>query len=349
MDEFDSLDDLAGPSATSAPAQYTGIDPRIKQLSYSSMLTLHTCPRRFQLYKLGGRVELVEDVPGSLTFAYGHAVGTGIQNLMEGLTIQECIWREFLAWDVDLLADNPKQNKSFWGAMHALGQFSSMRNNGYLGDYELVQYKGKPACELSFVIHFPDGFRYRGFVDAVLRHRITGEIVVLECKTTNSANVNPAQYKNSAQAIGYSIVLDALFPELSSYKVIYLVYQTKSEEYVQIPFEKSYYLRALWIRELLLDIESIKMYEEAEIYPMHGESCYNYFRECEYMQVCTLSTGHLTTPVTQEAVDKMEKEISEFQIHVTLNDLIEAQMNKDTNPPPAPAKFELQDDEDILL
>lgn len=336
------------------------IDPRIKQLSYSSMLTLHNCPRKYQLYKLGGKVELVEDIPGSLTFAYGHAVGAGIQGLLEGDSLAQVIWREFLAWDVDLLADNPKQNKSFWGALHALAQFDSMRSNGYLNDYELVSYQGKPACELSFVIHFPDGFRYRGFVDAVLRHRITGEIVVLECKTTNSANVNPAQYKNSAQAIGYSIVLDALFPELSSYKVIYLVYQTKAEEYVQIPFEKSYYLRALWIRELLLDIETIKMYEAAEIYPMRGESCYSFFRECEYLQVCTLSTEHLATPFTEEAAAKIESDIAQFQIHVSLADLINAQLNKNTDrpAPTATQRYHLADDtapntdlydEDILL
>lgn len=331
-------------------ASIEDVDPRIKLLSYSTMLTLHSCPRKFQLYKLGGKVELVEDVPGSLTFAYGHTVGSGIQGLLEGKSIEQVLWEEFLRWEVDLLAENPKQNKSFWGAVHALKQFSSMRANGYLEDYELMVFEGKPACELSFVIHLPDGFRYRGFVDAVLRHRITGEVVVLECKTTNSANVNPAQYKNSAQAIGYSIVLDVLAPELSSYKVIYLVYQTKAEEYVQIPFEKSYYLRALWIRELLLDIETIKMYEEAEIYPMRGESCYNFFRECEYLQVCTLSTEHLATPFTSEAAEKIEHEISNFQIHVSLNDLILSQVDKNIERPVAPAEFELIDDlEDTLL
>ena len=51
------------------------IDPRIKQLSYSSLLTLHSCQRKFQLYKLNTPTEQPEDIPGSLTFAYGHCVG----------------------------------------------------------------------------------------------------------------------------------------------------------------------------------------------------------------------------------------------------------------------------------
>ena len=311
-------------------------DSRIQQLSYSSLLKLHSCPRAFQLYKLNTKVEQSEDLPGSLTFSYGHCVGKGIQDILEHKSLNQTMWEAFIEWEVDLLHDNPRQNKSFWGALVALKQFHSMHSNGYLDGYELVQYKGKPATELSFVIHLPDGFKYRGFVDAVLQHKISGAVMVLEVKTTNATAVNPAQYKNSAQAIGYSIVLDALFPTLSAYEVLYLVYQTKSESYQQLPFEKSYYSRALWIRELLLDIECIKMYEETEIYPMHGESCYSYFRECEYLNICTLSTANITTPPSPTDVENINKQLSEFQIHVTLDDLIQAQLSKDTAPSPHP-------------
>lgn len=309
------------------------MDKRIQQLSYSSLLTLHTCPRKYQLYKLNSRIEEIEDLPGSLTFAYGHAVGAGIQGILEHKTLDEVIWQEFLNWDVDLLADNPKQNKSFWGAMFALIQFQSLHDNNFLDGYELVSYKDRYATELSFVIHLPGGFKYRGFVDAVLRHTVTGKVLVLEVKTTSATAVNPAQYKNSAQAIGYSIVLDALFPELSSYEVLYLVYQTKSESYQPLLFEKSYYARALWIKELLLDVEMIKLYEEHGIYPMHGESCYSFFRECEYLPVCTLATEHLTSPLTEEESQLIDEKNAEFQIHVSLLDLVESQLAINESPP----------------
>lgn len=309
------------------------MDKRIQNLSYSSLLTLHKCPRRFQLYRLNAEVEAAEDIPGSVTFAYGHSVGEGIQHVLTGLSIQDTLFKLFLSWDIDLLAENPKQNKSFWGALVAVQQFSSMFENGYLEGYKLVHYQGKPATELSFVIHLPDGFKYRGFVDAVLQHQITGEVLVLECKTTNATNVNPAQYKNSAQAIGYSIVLDALFPELSAYKVLYLVYQTKSESYVQLPFDKSYYSRALWIRELLLEIDVIKMYEEAEIYPMRGEACYDFFRECEYLQTCTLSTERLTSKLSEEEENKLDDQLEQFQIQIGIDQLIQAQIAKEVREP----------------
>lgn len=306
------------------------MDPRIKQLSYSSLLTFHSCPRKFQLYKLNATIEQDEDIPRSLTFAYGHAVGKGIQDILEHKDEDQWLWEMFIEWDTDLLADNPKQNKSFWGAALAIQQFEHMRSQGYLDGYELVQYKDAPAVELSFVIHLPDGFKYRGFVDAVLQHNETGKVLVLEVKTTSAYSVNPATYKNSAQAIGYSIVLDAIFPELNAYEVLYLVYQCKSESYQQLPFEKSYYSRALWIRELLLDVEIIKMYEDTTIYPMRGESCFTYFRECEYLNTCTLSTENLITPPpAQEAI---EDELAKFQIHVSLEDLIQSQLSKNAEP-----------------
>lgn len=306
------------------------IDPRILQLSYSSLLTLHSCPRKFQLYRLKSAQGLPpEDDYSPVTFAYGHIVGQGIQDVLMGMDEDEIILRMFLMWDIDLLEDDPKRQKSFWLGVTAIQRFISLRANGFLDDYELVEYNGKPAVELGFRIVFPDGFVFRGFVDAVLRHKPTGKIVVLECKTSSFSNLNPAIYKNSAQGIGYSIVLDAIFPELSSYEVLYLVYKTKDREYEQLCFEKSYLQRALWIRELLLDIETIKLYESSGVYPMRGESCYSYFRDCEYLSLCTLRTTSLTTPIDMVAHEaKNREEDTRISITLTLMDLINSQMEK---------------------
>lgn len=316
--------DLPSGIPWSEPGYEGKIDYRIRQLSYSSLTTLHSCPRKFQLYRLKTSHRTEEALTSTITFSYGHVVGEAIQLALEGLEEDEIIWRMFCMWHTPELWDaDTKGAKSIWEAIIALQRFLSLRSNGFLEDYELVYYKGKPACELSFCIRFPDGFRLRGFVDAVLRHRTTGAVIVLECKTTGLATVNPATYKNSAQAIGYSIVLDVLYPELSSYEVLYLVYQTKTREYLPIPFTKTYLQRALWIRELLLDIETIKMYEEAEVYPMRGESCVAFFRDCEYLQTCTLSTEYLTRTCKEE-----DQDTTEYQIDLTLQDLLEAQFRK---------------------
>jgi hypothetical protein len=307
------------------------MDPRLKNLSYSSLLLLHSCPRKYQLQKLNvSSSEDDEDLSSSssVTFAFGHIVGDGIQKVFEGYTEDQIFWSEFLMWDADLFAYNDKQKKSYWLGMLAIQKFIELRNNGFLDEYELVYHEGKPAVELGFCITFPDGFKLRGYVDAVLRHKITGEIVVLECKTTSATNLNAAQYKNSAQGVGYSVVLDDIFPELSSYQVLYLAYKTKSFEYELFPFTKSYLQRALWIQETLLDIETIKLYESAGVYPMHGESCLAFYRECGYYGICTLSTEHLTSQLTIEGEAKLVEDNMKYQVQLTLQDLINSQLSK---------------------
>lgn len=306
-------------------AAQTNIDYRIRQLSYSSLLLLHSCPRKFQLYKHQSPVVSIYDEIQEVTFAFGHIVGEAIQLVLSGVPKRDIVWKMFLGWHADLLAENTKKSKSFWDAMIALERFISLRDSGFLEEYELVYYEGKPACELSFCIVLPDGFRLRGFVDAVLRNRETGQILVLECKTTGN-NFSPSQYKNSAQAIGYSIVLDVLFPDLSSYEVLYLVYKTTDQTYHSIPFVKNYLQRAVWIKELLLDIEMIKMYETHGTYPMHGESCYSFYRDCEYINTCTLSNEYILPKFNPDK----HIDVTEYQINLSIADLLTAQIAKTT-------------------
>lgn len=306
-------------------------DPRLKLLSHSSRTTLHKCPRKYQLYRLNSEqqeTDSIKETESSVTFAYGKAVGMGVQSALESeKTEVDILMDTFLEWDTDLLDETPRQNKSFWLAMFAVTKFIGLREKGFLADYELVYYKGKPAVELAFQVILPDGYKYRGFVDAVLKHRTTGEIMVLENKTA-SGTAQSAQYKNSGQALGYSVVLDILFPEMSSYTVLYLVYETKSYEYKQLPFKKSLLQRALWLQDLLIDTQIISTYESFDTYPMHGESCFDFFRECEYLGLCTLTTENLTKPLTSDVVEKLAADEENYDFSLDFYDLVEAQVAK---------------------
>lgn len=306
------------------------IDPRLKLLSHSSRTTLHKCPRKYQLYRLSSnRIAMSEqkEAEQSLTFAYGTIVGLGLQSCMEGKSENAIYLECFLEWEADLLFENERQNKSFWLAMFAVKKFIQLRERGFLADYELVEYLGKPAVELSFEIILPNGFRYRGFVDAVLKHKVTGEIMVLEAKTS-SGTANSSMYKNSGQALGYSVVLDILFPDVSAYEVLYLVYESKSYNYVELPFKKSLLQRALWLQELIIDCQMIELYDAYGTYPMHGESCFDFFRDCEYLGNCTLSTEHIAKPLTTAIVDKVAKDSDNYQFSVTFEELVESQISK---------------------
>ena len=306
------------------------IDPRIKLLSYSALSTLHSCPRKFELYRLKASQSELEDVKAmeqNLTFAFGHVVGDGMQQVFCGMEEDAIIWKMFCDWHADLADENTKQNKSFYLAVLAVQKLLALRQSGFLADYEVMEYNGKPATELSFNIAFPDGFNMRGSVDAVLKHKDTGEVMVLEGKTSSMNVLNPTTYKNSAQAVGYSVILDVIAPEISSYKVLYLVYLTKAMTYEPLVFNKTYLQRASWIQELLLDIETIKMYEGVGVYPMRGESCASWGRDCEYINQCTLNNKYITLPLASNDVVIDDKV---YDLNLTLMDLISAQMDKNT-------------------
>jgi len=325
--DADISDDIPITLVELAPGE---IDPRLKLISHSSRTNLHKCPRKYQLYRLSSEKILManeKEIEQDVTFAYGSAVGVGVQSVLEGKTEDQVYMDTFLEWDADLLDYNDKQKKSFWLCMFAVQKFINLRDDGFLDEYELVYYQGKPAVELSFIITLPNGFKYRGFVDGVLKHKVTGEIMVLECKTS-SGTANPAYFKNSGQALGYSVVLDILFPQLSSYIVLYLVYETKSYEYVELPFKKSLLQRALWLQELLIDTQMIELYESYDTYPMHGENCFDFFRECEYLSLCTLSTERLTKPLTTKIVDKIAEAEKGYDFTVDFYDLVAAQISK---------------------
>ena len=306
------------------------IDPRLKLLSHSSRGTLHSCPRKFQLYRLSATTIATteqKEAEQGVTFSFGKAVGVGVQSILEGKTEKQCIMDTFLEWDVDLLEETPRQKKSFWAALFAVQKFAELSASGMLDEYDLVYYKGKPAIELSFQIILPNGFKYRGFVDAVLKHKVTGAVVVLENKTSSGTAIS-AQYKNSGQALGYSVVLDILFPELSAYEVLYMVYETKTFQYVELPFTKSLLQRALWLQELLMDSQVIELYHSYNTFPMYGESCYNYFRECEYLSLCTLDTANLTKPLTSKILKELDESDKGFDFNLDFYDLVQAQVDK---------------------
>lgn len=306
------------------------MDPRLKQLSYSSRLKLHECPQAYRLYKLQNPLASKEDIlsEGSITLQFGKAVGTGIQRVLCGWSETQWLMEMFANWECDLLSVDEKRKKSFWYAVIAVQKFAYLRSSGLLlKGYEVLEWEGKPAIELGFCITLPDGFKERGYLDAALHNPSTGAVAVLEAKTT-WFTVNPAMYKNSSQAIGYSVVLDKVVGAPSDYTVYYPVYKTTAFEWEVFPFNKRFAERAAWLQEILYDIQDIQRYEETGHYPRRGESCFKFNRECKYFGSCTLSIQHLTTPLAPGDEEKLADEAASYQIQVTFEELLQEQLDR---------------------
>jgi hypothetical protein len=118
--------------------------------------------------------------------------------------------------------------------------------------------------------------------------------MVLELKTTGFNSISDAQYKNSAQALGYSLIVDILAgilnADASNYQVLYCVYKAGIAEWETIPFVKSRYQRAAWLFDLKVDCGILGMYRNLNHFPIHGENCYNFFRPCEFFGICDIKS-----------------------------------------------------------
>lgn len=304
-------------------------DPRLVRTSYSGNLSMHSCPRKHQLKCLGTRREADEN--SEITFAFGHVVGQGIQDIIIGKSWDEVIFEAFRGWHAPFEAANERQKKSITEAVHCLQQFQALWNSGFLNEYEIAEFDGRPASELSFEIQFPHT-KFRGFVDIVLRHKITGELLVLEIKTTSMKYIKPSAYKNSAQAIGYSVILDKIETGCTSYGVMYLVYMTHQCSFETFEFPKTFHQRALWLRDRIIDEEFIvKLIREEGnygIWPMYGESCNSFGRDCEFMDVCHLDTRNLMEPLREKHFIDRSYDTGQkvnYQFEISLQELLDTQ------------------------
>jgi hypothetical protein len=255
--------------------------------TYSTADILHSCPRKYQIKKLQAEAGTSDRI-NSPTFAFGHAVGAGVAVYDQTQDMNQATWAAFLAWDIDLFSEERKAKgagKSFFESIWALYAYEEFyHSETTLRDYETVKIEG------TIAIDFEDGHFYSGHIDEVLQHRETGRYLVKENKTTGFGSVDPVMYANSDQALSYAIVVDMLGG--TEYSVLYTVYSSTSQKWMQFEFVKNALKKAEWIQDQLLIHQQIDHYAELNFFPKRGRSCFAFMKRCEYFETCELSTTH---------------------------------------------------------
>lgn len=312
-DEEKWLDALYGPAGGAEPTACAPapairklpyvVEPGTVVLSYSKLNTLYECPRKFQLAELLG---LRAFLPSAHT-AFGHSFGAGVQEylvarckghdleLARGIAICAAV----AAWDMpDLWAQDKRGIKSIERALLAIDRFIEMYADRILDDYTVAIVGDKYAVELLCYLRINERYNYQGHIDLVLQDRCTEELVVLEIKTGSRA-FNSSDWANSPQALGYNCMLQAhgaMSGTQTAYRVLYLFYDAYGMDFTLHPFEKPATVRAEWLTSLLLDVQSIEMYESNALFPKRGNSCNNFNRNCEYFGTCDLTQHHHAAP-----------------------------------------------------
>lgn len=289
-------------------------------LSYSGLATLYSCPTKWLLQKLNA-----VDRDDTIHTVFGKSFGEGVQAILMGESMGQAIWKMLLNWTLPL--DEVVKEKGFYQAVHGVGIFKEIWEHTLSVKYELATFEDKPACELGAKIMLPGGYHYVIYIDAVLKDKETGELVVFELKTTGARYVDEATYRNSNQALGYGVVLDKIAQDSgsdkSSYTVLYLIYQTFNQSFQMLPFPKSFNARARFLKDLIMDVQWLEFMKEQQHFKRDGKGCKGFGSTCSAYGLCELELDSLVPEATLETLQSPPKDIT----HVySFEELINSQL-----------------------
>ncbi len=303
--------------------EYQRLQSYVNVTSYSMLNELHRCARKYQLIK--ARAAGGGSGGNNVDFAFGHAVGSGIQAWLIDGDMDAAIFNGMMAWKLPYSADNPKTKKSIWEATLAVQKYAEFHNEA-LDEWQVwVTPDGKPAIELSICVDFENGYKHYVHIDVILENKRTGQLAVQENKTTSFRAADEALYANSNQALGYAAVVDML-SENTSFEVFYCVYSSTQREWQLFPFTKFTSLKAEWIAAVRLDHAMISTYSKLSFFPKNGDSCFAFNRRCEFFGTCNL-TSNLPAMKVLEADEHAERVDYTFKV----SDLIARQHERNTS------------------
>jgi len=284
----------------------------INVTSNSQSDVLHKCARMFQVSKSPSH-QTPEGI-FNIDFVFGHSVGAGVQAYLATNSKSQALLASLLAWNIDLDADAPKKGKNSILATLAVEKFIQFWEAGYADQWEIAFFNGKPASELTFWIDFENGYYHAGHIDIVLRNKITKRLMVLEFKTTAIRTIDEAQYGNSGQALGYSLIVDRIAEseELGqTYEVLYLAYSSTQRTWNPFVFTKNRTQRLEWLQSRLLDHAAIGTFRKLQFFPKNGNSCWSFSSRCAHYGMCDMRAMQrndflVFNPVVHEMPEAMD-------------------------------------------
>ena len=272
------------------------------RLSDSTLGLLRSCDRLFQIERLLDTIPIV-NTPHAAPIR-GTAFGVGVQTYMITGDMDKATIACWLAYWPVVEERYISCNRTLNNLWCAQDELDKLRRR-----YKVARFNGKDAAELSFRLDIDEHWFYVGYIDLVLYDTEDKIYVILEVKTTgyNLHDLKPV-YKNSGQALGYSIVLDRITGEdQSKYGVLYFVCRDKGAEWVPdiyvFPFTKTLLDRYNWFISLGIDVERISRMLEIGVFPMRGSACVRYNKVCQHFGTCSITQADVSRKVVADETD----------------------------------------------
>lgn len=292
------------------------------RLSHSALKTFNTCERKFQLERLLEGAPSKEETSHTV---FGKAFGVFVSSYFLTQDVSMSIYKAWLEYYPVVEDDAKTEETMIISCLASVSQLDLL-----IQDYEVATFNFKPAVELSFRLEVDDNCYFVGYIDLVLRSKLTGRMAILEVKTTGLSlfDLSPL-FQNSGQALGYSITLDQIVGEnQSDYDVIYLIAQLNKKTFGSVKvhtltFSKTLADRFNWFIALKMDADRLGAMLEAQVFPMRGDSCLQFMRPCPHFNTCQL---HSLDRIKEIEVDEID-----YQFRFELEEVIDSHIKRITS------------------
>jgi hypothetical protein len=281
----------------------TAPQPEVIRVSYSSLSTLASCARKFELDKLYPRLEK----PADEFYAadVGKALHAGYQSWLVNQDEEQAIWEFTRVFPFELEYQQTNDYRSYNAALSTLEE---MFANRMIHEYrlaEIINPKGEtvPAIEVPFAIRFsglsippcerfPHGavFEFIGFVDAIMQHVMTDAFMSVDIKTTRMQVTSiDAKCKFDTQQVPYGIVIDHIARgAVDSFNVLYInAYIDLLKPIVDFAtFRKTQADIQEWAFNRVLEFQQLAKYAALDYFPRTEHGCLFYNKPCRFLEPC---------------------------------------------------------------
>lgn len=279
------------------------------RVSYSSLNTAASCWRKFEFHKLYPRIASPWD-DDNYAADVGKALHAGFQGYLTHGNREQAIWEFMLAFPYEAEFSQDNDYRSFEASLATLEE---MFDESKLQEYELAMIRRPstpaeiasgiidgvvvPAIEVPFSIRFngltlPDGrgIEFIGFIDAIMRHHMTGLFRSLDIKTTRmNTKDSTGKFIFDSQQTPYGLVIEHIAGQpVEQFEVLYL------DSYIDIvepravfyPFMRSRTDIEEWVANRVIQFQSLIRFMELGYFPRTDGGCMFYNKPCKYLEPC---------------------------------------------------------------
>lgn len=277
-------------------------EPAKLRVSYSSLGTFSTCPRKFEFDKIYPR--LPRD-GSSFAADVGSALHAGYQEFLTSHDRDKSTWALMKAYPYDLEFMESNDYRSIEACISTL---DAMMDKSEVNEYSLAQIKNPrgevvPAVEVPFEIRFkgldippcelyPYGASLSviGYIDAIMQNVMTNLYRTFDIKTTRmSLNDATPKFKFDSQQVPYGIVVDHVAQgAVESFEVLYLdcYIDLLNPTVTLYPFMKTTNDVQEWVTNKMMQFQQMRQMILGGYFPRTDNGCLFYNRPCRYLEPC---------------------------------------------------------------